>query len=371
MKKTRVFRAAALLAAICLLLTGCLVDVESEVHADESGTLVLREGYTQQELESMGRGATGIVTRDKFTVDGVTYFGSIQEKSFQTLDELNKLLKDFVDASTRRPARYSVERTEDGGFRLTIQTKSKEELPNDYKLAVRGSMISTAIFTLPAEVEQTSGEKNGVTIDGRTVAIDVMEAARVALDTGNKPLIFESAGGGFKDVADGAWYYKAVMAAVSKGVIHGMGGGAFSPDTQITYAQFCQLLANYRGAATEASDSYWAYGPVRWCLDQGYILDRGAVTAENYDAPMSREAAISAMMASAREEDLSGLTVKEGAADSIPDLNEVNAAYRENVRRAYTYGVTTGVDRRHSFDPQGQLTRAQVCQMYFNLGWTK
>ena len=40
------------------------------------------------------------------------------------------------------------------------------------------------------------------------------------------------------------------------------------------------------------------------------------------------------------------------------------------ILRAYNLGMIGGVDDKGTFDPYGNLTRAQVSQMLFNMGWT-
>ena len=37
---------------------------------------------------------------------------------------------------------------------------------------------------------------------------------------------------------------------------------------------------------------------------------------------------------------------------------------------SYNLGMIGGVDDKGTFDPYGNLTRAQVSQMLFNMGWT-
>ena len=57
------------------------------------------------------------------------------------------------------------------------------------------------------------------------------------------------------------------------------------------------------------------------------------------------------------------------AASSIPDLTRIDAKDRDEVVLAYQYGITTGVDRKGTFAPKGSVTRAQMRQMFCNMGW--
>ena len=54
----------------------------------------------------------------------------------------------------------------------------------------------------------------------------------------------------------------------------------------------------------------------------------------------------------------------------IPDYNQISAEYRSNVLKAYNIGITGGVDSNRTFAPAANLTRAQVCQLFYNLGIT-
>lgn len=46
----------------------------------------------------------------------------------------------------------------------------------------------------------------------------------------------------FTDVSQGKWYYNDVLEAQKAGFVSGIGGGKFSPDTTITYAEYLAVL---------------------------------------------------------------------------------------------------------------------------------
>ena len=48
----------------------------------------------------------------------------------------------------------------------------------------------------------------------------------------------------FSDVADDAWYNKAVSAMAARGFVSGMGDGTFRPDDTITYEQMTTILSS-------------------------------------------------------------------------------------------------------------------------------
>ncbi len=42
----------------------------------------------------------------------------------------------------------------------------------------------------------------------------------------------------------------------------------------------------------------------------------------------------------------------------------------ESIDQAYQFGVITGVDKNHTCNATGTLTRAELAQMCYNMGWT-
>ena len=87
----------------------------------------------------------------------------------------------------------------------------------------------------------------------------------------------------FSDVADDAWYNKAVSAMAARGFVSGMGDGTFRPDDTITYEQMVTILSSVAVWASMSAEelngktdisladyqdfSPWAQRPV-WIMDQ-------------------------------------------------------------------------------------------------------
>jgi len=84
----------------------------------------------------------------------------------------------------------------------------------------------------------------------------------------------------FTDVADGAWYSKAVAWAAENNIVDGIGGGLFAPDDIITREQMAVILYNYAsfmdydvsasGNISEFTDSEklssWAVDATKWSV---------------------------------------------------------------------------------------------------------
>lgn len=90
----------------------------------------------------------------------------------------------------------------------------------------------------------------------------------------------------FSDVADGAWYAKAVTWAASKGIVTGY-DGSFDPDGTLTREQMAAILyryAAYKNYDVSAADglldyadkpSDWALSGVSWAVAKGLIKGSG------------------------------------------------------------------------------------------------
>lgn len=90
--------------------------------------------------------------------------------------------------------------------------------------------------------------------------------------------------GGFTDVADGAYYTKAVNWAAAQGIVSGYGDGSFQPNKTISREEICALLYNYAGwAKIDLSGSgsvnfadgdkiaAWARPGVEACVSAGLV----------------------------------------------------------------------------------------------------
>lgn len=89
----------------------------------------------------------------------------------------------------------------------------------------------------------------------------------------------------FTDVPATAWYAGAVGKAYEYGIVAGIGGGRFAPDTKITRQEAMQMLYNAAqitgfegstgsiGAFPDAADiSAWALDAVRWNVGSGLVV---------------------------------------------------------------------------------------------------
>lgn len=88
----------------------------------------------------------------------------------------------------------------------------------------------------------------------------------------------------FTDVPKNAWYKPYVDYAVNKGIFSGTSENTFSPNADMTRAQFVRVLANLTGAKlndnvqtgfSDTPSGKWFTGAVKWAVDNGVAKGTG------------------------------------------------------------------------------------------------
>lgn len=394
MRKNR-FSLLILCLLICSLLTGCIgIKATTEIKSDGSGTMGVFVGYTEEAINSVKEmgGTTSEEFKDSIVHNGVTYLGVKEKEEFSNLDELNELLVS-EDGSNVDSGSWKVY-TLNGDIYIEVKTSSStgnsvefatasganvDELSAEDLQKLADTMFINFEFKLPKNVIQLSGPKEGVTINGNLLSLDLMKMSAEFETT----YTFTTAEGvceppvttpevpvvkGFTDVSQDSWYYNAVTALAEGGLVEGVGNNMFNPYGNMTYAAFCQVLARAKFLPTGTEDGYWASKAIKSCIDAGYIFSIGEVNAKNYDVQINREVAIYAIM-KARQTELF-LANKKVSPSDIPDYNDISPEYADTIVNAYKYEITSGVDAKGTFMPKSFLSRAELCQLFYNLKWT-
>ena len=228
----------------------------------------------------------------------------------------------------------------------------------------------------------------------------------------------------YTDVASNAWYYDAVMTLTEGGLLAGYGGGKFGPDDALTRGQVAiivtRLVGNpipddylnwgngYKPYADNATASR-AFAAIR-LMD---LIDRtgGTTSLTEYETALAKDAgglcynvSTSGRFASMWTADYdnwrAGLaagkqTKYRTSMEDFPDSAAIHQWISENwelmsdvlylqgytkdkiiekcenlLLCAYNLGMVSGVDTAGTFAPYNSLTRGQVSQMLFNMGWT-
>lgn len=87
----------------------------------------------------------------------------------------------------------------------------------------------------------------------------------------------------FNDVSSEAWYYVAVTALSSKGVLSGYDDGSFKPNASVTRAEFVAIVSRFydleEGQVVPFDDvpeNHWAYEPIMSALSVGWLKESNA-----------------------------------------------------------------------------------------------
>ena len=212
----------------------------------------------------------------------------------------------------------------------------------------------------------------------------------------------------FTDVKNGQWYERAVNTMYWNGLINGVGNGQFSPNSQLTVAQICKLLTNIIVPDLQPTNNpYWAYDSIYYAVTHGWVEDRGEITPENYNVPIRRAeafhaAAVAFRIHSENNRLVPGLNEYSQLAQvgihtyrnnlgsynftsanrSTDSLNKENWSlptddpenrknnfsfkFKPATFSMYQYGFING-DQNGKVNPLNYLTRAEFCQIIYNI----
>lgn len=467
--------ATFLCLAICLaMLSGCVcIEGVTEVKSDGSVTLTTFMGMTADAVnEAINSGAELHFTPETTIVrNGVSYLGEYETIEYESLADFNT--EGFYITQTGDSFALLFDATEQ---QEDIKDLASAEDAAEYQALMESAYIQLTVkFPLP--ITQTSGSSKGVTIDGNTLTLNMLEM---------KPKVYtfySGQVGQFTDVSSQAWYHDAIAAMQASGLVNGYGGGVFGPTDNITLSAICTILARVDGAEVGAftEGGYWAEKAIYYCLEKGYVNRRGDITSANYDVLATREevtAAIARAYAGfnadggfkADLDDKAGAiknigivedalrqlynktgycayimtnpgtpinfqkvysdvfgkatngvivalnysgtkianesttyyatsdpakacvaglfdddpdpiqsllknidSVKEGVSGwqqvTIPDAANIAPGYLNDIKVAYKVGICNGVDSAGTFNPKANITRAEVCQLFYNIRW--
>lgn len=177
----------------------------------------------------------------------------------------------------------------------------------------------------------------------------------------------------FQDVYYSTWYYSDVKFAYQHGIMSGVAGNAFAPDTKLTRAMAVQILANLSGddlssytemPFSDVKENDWYFQAVAWGAKQGIALglDNGSfgpdvdVTREQMATFLYRYAGLQSSV----EEDASSSPVD---LSRFVDSGAVSPYAREAVAWTVGHGYIKGVSLTE-LSPQGDAIRAQAAAIY-------
>lgn len=173
----------------------------------------------------------------------------------------------------------------------------------------------------------------------------------------------------FTDVPGSAWYYDAVKFVYDYDLMDGVGNHKFNPDGTLTRAMIAQVLYNLEGASgaypsvfTDVADSAWYAKAVNWAAASGIVEGKGNNKFDP-NAPITRQEMAAILY---RYAELKGYDVsKVDSLNGYTDASKVASWAKEAMGWAVENYVINGKGASR-LDPTGTATRAQVAQILMN-----
>ncbi|HIX90757.1 MAG TPA: S-layer homology domain-containing protein [Candidatus Agathobaculum pullicola] len=235
----------------------------------------------------------------------------------------------------------------------------------------------------------------------------------------------------YTDVTSNSWYYHPVMTLTEGGLLNGYGGGLFGPDDALTKGQVSILVTRLVGnkvvgdgssyasysdstPATRAFAAIWYAGRLSSSGGSAlltYYETSLATGAGGLMYSISSDGSLGSMWRAVYDNWRASLAAGKNinyisSIDELPDASAIRRWIDENweqmanilhtnaptvggrpdnrtvkektvdaceeaICRAYNLGMISGVDGNGTFDPYGILTRGQLAQMLYNMGWVK
>lgn len=154
----------------------------------------------------------------------------------------------------------------------------------------------------------------------------------------------------FSDVPVGHWAKEAISYASGKGLLNGVGNGAFDPEATTTRATLVTILARLDGVDTNGGETWYSKG-TDWAVSKG-ISD-----GTNPDAPISREQFVTMLYRYAGQPAVAGNALG-GFADGQAVSDWAIPAMEWAVATGLMTGRTDG-----TLDPTGTATRAEAAAL--------
>ena len=174
----------------------------------------------------------------------------------------------------------------------------------------------------------------------------------------------------FTDAQSG-WFKPAVDFAQASGIMQGMTPTEFAPNVTTSRAMVAQVLYRLAGLpAVEGAGTFadvaqgaWYYNAMLWASGTGILKGYEDGTYRPMREVSRQEMAT--ILCRMADVEIDADLVDEVLAE-LADGDSVADWASEGVVFCYLGGIMTGVDDTH-FDPAGMLTRAQLAQVFFNL----
>jgi len=296
-----------------------------------------------------GAAVSGALKSPFVTVDGVHFFG-------------------FYTNANAYSGQYKVGTLGFSGYTgndpvtITVSHMIVNRLLDDKGVASQSNSEAVLVITVKREGSGSGDSGSGSSGSGSaTISIPDLETPTTGSD---REL--------YLDVMDPeAWYFEAVYFVTDAGVMNGVGGNLFSPNTPLTRAMFVTMLGRLAEQQDEDTDGYdnpfqdvpanlWYTKYVAWAADKGIVKGYSPTVFAPND-PVTREQMAALMV---RFCDYMGIELRDDIAIDFADAASISDWAADDVGSAVAAGLMQGSNGL--FRPKETATRAEVAQLFMN-----
>lgn len=325
------------------------------------------KGGTQVTLSTASAGAKIYYTLDGSAIDykSKVYTGSFTVNSPCTI---------------RAVAAYHLNggRGQELTYQYTLPPAAKAEVDVE-----NGTLSFSAVpedETIFYTLDGTSPTENGVEYKepfliepGTSIAFYTFGTEKIP--TGVTQMYYSERGNLLADVKPSAWYFEAMDSAAEKGLLSGVGGHRFAPNSSLTRGMMVTILHRMSGEGdpeegtnlfTDVKDGQYYAAAVEWAFQKG-IASGVSETRFQPDRPVTRQEMARFMvkyyLLQTGEQEL---TDEGAAAERYADWEKVSDWAQSAVDTATRLGLMQG-DNNGRFNPQDAATRAEGATVLCNL----
>jgi len=173
----------------------------------------------------------------------------------------------------------------------------------------------------------------------------------------------------FSDLSQEHWAYEAVNKMVELNIVNGYPDGTFKPQGKITRAEFAKILVLSLGLEeksnvefTDVKSDYWGYDYIKIASNYltGYNNNGKLIFLPDMQA-VREDMAVAIVIA----QNLQNATYDLETLDRFTDKNEISKDLQKYIAIAVENGLMKG-NADGTFNPQGELTRAEASQLILN-----
>ena len=260
----------------------------------------------------------------------------------------------------------------DGTSYTSLQAAVDDATANDIIVIIKDTGALSATANKTVKVENDTGDKIIVTINGVSKAIEANETETfVYTSGGGTPSEPEEPTWPFTDVTEGDdWFYDAVAYVYENGIMAGTSETTFEPYMELDRAMAAQLFYNLEGkpavtgdsAFTDVTSGHWAVDAITWAAQNDIVAGTGGGLYDP-DSNVTREQFAVMLYKYARFKGYD-LTAT-GDLTQFPDAGSISSWAETALSWANGNGLINGHENG-TIDPKGSTIRAQAASIMAN-----